>query len=50
MTDDVGMENDGAGHTHTWERNGGACLCGQPVPAYLTAAWDRFAERTGETP
>jgi hypothetical protein len=41
---DVGMENDGMGHIHTWERDGGDCLCGAPVPRYLIAAWNRFAE------
>lgn len=43
---DVGMSNDGP-HTHAWERGGGACLCGEPVPSWLQAAWDRFAENTG---
>lgn len=47
MTDDVGMENDGMGHVHMWQRNGGTCLCGEPVPAYLAAAWARFTEKTG---
>lgn len=39
---DVGMHNDGMGHTHTWERDGGACVCGAPVPSWLQAAWDRY--------
>ena len=43
---DVGMENDGTGHTHMWQRDGGACVCGEPVPAYLVAAWSRYASRT----
>lgn len=46
---DVGMENDGLGHTHTWERDGGACVCGELVPSWLQAAWDRYAEKTGDT-
>lgn len=48
MTDDVGMQLDGQGHVHTWERNGGACVCGEPVPTWLQASWDRFAEKTAE--
>lgn len=44
---DAGMENDNAGHTHTWERDGGPCVCGEPVPFWLKSAWDRFAENTG---
>lgn len=44
---DVGMANDGTGHVHTWERGGGACVCGQPVPPWLRAAWDRYAQNTG---
>ena len=46
---DVGMENEGGGHTHTWERDGGACACGAPVPDWLAAAWARFAENEGAT-
>lgn len=44
---DVGMSNDGP-HTHTWERDGGACVCGEPVPSWLQAAWDRYAQRAAE--
>ena len=39
--------NDATTHTHTWVRGGGACSCGEPVPSWLQAAWDRFAENTG---
>lgn len=45
---DTGMENDGAGHTHAWGRDLGACVCGEPLPAWLAAAWARHAEGSGE--
>lgn len=44
---DMGMDNDGMGHTHTWERDGGSCVCGEPVPVWLAAAWERHSEATG---
>jgi hypothetical protein len=39
---DVAMENDGMGHTHTWGRDLGACVCGEPVPTWLVAAWQLY--------
>ena len=36
-------------HVHSWNRDRQPCTCGQPVPAYLIAAWDRFTARTEET-
>lgn len=36
---------DGEQHVHQWGRDREPCRCGEPVPAYLAAAWDRYAER-----
>lgn len=37
------------GHTHIWNSSDREpCECGKPVPAYLLAAWDRYAEKTAE--
>jgi hypothetical protein len=33
-------------HVHTWTRDLQPCACGQPVPAYLAAAWARYAANT----
>ena len=46
---DVGMANDGMGHVHAWNRDRQPCECGQSVPAYLLAAWDRYSDKTGST-
>ena len=35
-------------HVHAWNRDRLPCECGEPVPSYLAAAWDRYAEKTGE--
>ena len=35
-------------HVHAWNRDGRPCSCGEPVPAYLSAAWERYAERHRE--
>lgn len=48
MTDAVGMESDGMNHIHAWACEQGSCVCGEPVPTWLQAAWDRYAEKTVE--
>ena len=45
MMTGIGVEGEGQGHVHLWSRDGGDCSCGAPVPAYLAAAWSRYAER-----
>ena len=45
MTDDVGVQRQAVGHIHSWERGGGPCVCGQPVPSYLRAAWHLYEHR-----
>ena len=37
-------------HVHAWNRDRIPCGCGQPVPAYLLAAWDRYAEKSDRDP
>ena len=32
-------------HVHVWNTDRKPCSCGAPVPAYLLAAWDRYANR-----
>lgn len=33
-------------HVHMWNTDRQPCSCGEPVPAYLVAAWSRYASRT----
>lgn len=35
-------------HVHHWNRDQQPCSCGEPVPAYLAAAWNRYAEKTAD--
>lgn len=30
-------------HVHVWDQRQ-PCGCGEPVPGYLLAVWDRYAE------
>lgn len=32
-------------HVHSWATDRKPCSCGAPVPAYLLAAWDTYANR-----
>lgn len=46
---DTGVEIIENGHIHVWQRGNGTCVeCGEPVPTWLAACWDRYAEKTGE--
>lgn len=42
------MPDDNELHVHYWNTDRQPCECGAPVPAYLVAAWDRYAEKTAQ--